>query len=206
MTFLEFQNKLKEYLIFSIRDIEKVFLDFDTRRLVEWQHKGYIKKIRNRYYYFANFQPDEYFMYLAANKIYKPSYISFETALSYYNLIPEGVYRMISATSLKTNEFDTPLGVFSYRHLKPELLFGYRLVAYKNQRYKIASIEKALLDYLYLNKGLQSYEDFEELRLHPETKEYIDENRFNKYLKLFNSGVLERKAQMFLKHISYINA
>ncbi len=67
-------------------------------------------------------------LFLIANKLYAPSYVSFEMALSYYGLIPEGVYAITSATSKKTATFQTPIGKFSYRTLKPQLFFGYNQV------------------------------------------------------------------------------
>jgi len=48
--------------------------------------------------------------------IYDPSYISFEYALSYWNLIPEGVKEIVSLTTGKTKQFDTPVGRFGYIH------------------------------------------------------------------------------------------
>ena len=43
---------------------------------------------------------------MVANKIYSPSYISLETALSYYGLIPESVYALTSVSTRKTISFN----------------------------------------------------------------------------------------------------
>ena len=44
--YLEFYNALTPYSVFSVKDIQKRFPDFDKRRLVEWQQKGYLVKVR----------------------------------------------------------------------------------------------------------------------------------------------------------------
>ncbi|MFA6645697.1 MAG: hypothetical protein WCS59_01135 [Sphaerochaetaceae bacterium] len=47
-----------------------------------------------------------------ASMIYSPSYISFETALAYHQLIPERTHAIMSAAFRLTKEkyFDTPFG------------------------------------------------------------------------------------------------
>ena len=52
---------------------------------------------------------------ILANKIFGPSYVSFEYVLSRAGLIPEGVRAVTSATPKRNRDFDTPLGRFSYR-------------------------------------------------------------------------------------------
>ena len=160
MRFIDFKLHFEPFKVFSTQDILKWDTDFDTRRLVEWQQKNYVRKIINRWYLFADASLDENFLYLIANRIYSPSYISFESALAYYRLIPEGVYTITAATSLKTHQFTTSFGSFSYRHLRPELMFGYKLINVNGLCYKIAEPEKLILDYLYLNTNLQSVPDF----------------------------------------------
>ncbi len=204
MRFLAFKEHFEAFRIFSVQDILKWDADFDTRRLVEWQKKNYLKKIVNRWYMFSDAVLDEGFLYLAANRIYSPSYVSFESALAYYRLIPEGVYMTTSATTLKTHQFTTILGTFSYRHLKPELMFGYRLVETGGQRFKMAEPEKLLLDYLYLNSQLQSISDFDSLRINKsELQTQLNMSRLLEYLTLFESKALEKRVNIFRNTIEY---
>lgn len=163
MTYLEFKDVLQEFPVLSIREIEKHFPDFDNRRLVEWQEKGYIQKLRNRYYRFTDCRVNEDYLFYCANTIYGPSYVSLESALSIYGFIPEGVFQITSCTTIKTNTFETPIGVFAYRNLKEDLFFGYHLQQWNGYHYAIAEPEKAIIDYLYLNK-IKSSEEFESLR------------------------------------------
>lgn len=204
MKYLDFKAHFEPFRIFSINDIKKWNEGFDTRRLVEWQQKGYLQKIINRWYIFSDVPVTERVRYLAANRIYAPSYISFESALAYHRLIPEGVFMITSATSLKTNSFNTSLGRFYYRHLKPELMFGYQLVEEQNQRLKMASPEKAILDYLYLNSDLISSESIEGLRINfMEVGELIDMGTLEKYLGLYKSKALDKRVGIFQQVVNH---
>ncbi|HMI66617.1 MAG TPA: hypothetical protein VK517_11295 [Cyclobacteriaceae bacterium] len=205
MRFFDFKDHFAAFKVFSVQDILKWDPDFDTRRLVEWQKKNYVKRIINRWYLFADTPLDENILYLAANRIYSPSYVSFESALAYYRLIPEGVYTVTSATSLKTHQFSTSIGTFSYRHLKPELMFGYRLINSNGQYCKMAEPEKLLLDYLYLNTTLQSDDDFDSLRLHQgELQALIRQDRLKEYLGLFQNKALEKRITTFLNVLQHV--
>jgi predicted transcriptional regulator of viral defense system len=202
MSYKELQEQLRDFSIFSLADIRKVEPDFDRRRLNEWQNKSYIKNVRRGYYMFVDTQLNEEKLFLIANKIYNPSYVSLEMALSYYGLIPEGVYSITSITTKKTEKFKTPIAEFSYRNVKPQLFFGYTLVIIGRQQYKLAEMEKAVLDYLYLNHKSTNKADLEEWRF--ESKGFlaqIDQNKFNRYLTVFNSPALEKRVKQFMNFI-----
>lgn len=204
MQFFNLKTQLKDFPIFSIGDIEKIDPTFHKQRLSEWQQKGYIKKIRRGHYIFSDLKLKEESLFIIANKIYRPSYISLEMAFSVYNLIPESVYQITSVTSQKANHFHTSVGDFSYRHIKPELMFGYELREYQNHRYLLAEREKAMLDYLYLNSHLQDEKDFAGLRFNiSEYKTAIDLNTFRKYLAAFNNKALSLRASRFLTYIDH---
>jgi predicted transcriptional regulator of viral defense system len=199
MKYLEFNNALTPYPVFSVKDIQKRFPDFDNRRLVEWQQKKYLLKVRRGYYCFGDRMKGEYFLYIAANKIYSPSYISLESALAYYNLIPEGVFMTTSVTTKNTANFDTPIGNFEYKHFKPALFFGYKLLQENDYTIKIAEPEKVILDYFYINAP-NSLEEIEELRFNEiQVKELINFEKLEKYQRVFNSKTLDKRIRMFLK-------
>jgi len=94
--------------------------------------------------------------FLLANHLLGPSYISFETALSYWNLIPERVYELSSATSQNSKIYKTKVGRFSYKHVPlPYYSFGIKQVELvKNQNVLIATAEKALCDKIVTTSGL----------------------------------------------------
>jgi predicted transcriptional regulator of viral defense system len=201
MRYLEFEKAFRDYPIFSVRDIEKRFPGFDNRRLVEWQQKRYLLKVRRGYYCFSERKRDEFFLYFSANKMYAPSYVSLETGLAYYNLIPEGVFTTTSVTTRNTANYETPIGNFGYKHMKEILFFGYRLIRGQGFTFKIAEVEKVVLDYLYLNK-VNSLEEMEGLRFNEiQARETIDFEKLSKYQRIFNSKVLDKRTGLFKKVI-----
>jgi len=202
MQYIELKKVLKDFTVFSLIDIKKVDSNFCRRRLNEWQDKGYIKKIIKGYYIFSDLEINENAFFEIANRIYSPSYISLEMALSYYHLIPESVYGITSASTHKTYRFKTQIAEFSYRTIKPNLFFGYNLTKYNNKYFKIASIEKTILDYFYLNPGIKNKNDFASLRFNSELfLKQINEEKFYKFLNKFNKKVLTKRINSFLKFL-----
>jgi len=202
MTYNELKEQLTSFIVFTLNDIRKVEPSFYRARLNEWQSKGYIKKIRRGYYIFSDSKLDEQALFLIANKLYAPSYVSFEMAFSRYGLIPESVYGITSATTKKTASFKTPLGEFIYHKIKPSLMFGYNLISYQNQNYKMAEIEKAVLDYLYINPQLETEADFFELRFNgQEFLAKADMQKINQYLAVFKNKNLNKRVDNFLQFI-----
>lgn len=201
--YFDFQRTFANFPIISIQEIAKSFLHFDKKALVNWQNKGYIQRIRNGYYVFSTTVKSEEFLFFTANKIYSPSYISFESALAYYGIIPEGVFLQTSATTLKTNYFKTSMGDFSYKKIKNSLFFGYHLVQKNELTYKIATKEKAILDTLYLSENISTLEDFEALRWNKEILKTLNFKQIQEYLTIIQSKALEKRIQLL---ISYIHA
>lgn len=201
MNYLSFKNSLEQFPVFSLKDIRKQFPAFDNRRLVEWQEKDYIVKLRRGYYTFKEGDRGEAFVYFTANKLYTPSYISLESALSYYNLIPEGVFTTISLTTRNTMEYATPVGSYKYRNVKKQLFFGYKLLNLKSLTIRMADPEKCVLDYLYLHK-IDTPDMLEEMRLNVnEINDLFDFDKFHHYASLFNSKVLRKRIRLFQKMI-----
>ncbi|MDY0282168.1 MAG: hypothetical protein RBR35_16600 [Salinivirgaceae bacterium] len=202
MSYLLFKSTFNTYPIFSLKDIEKAFPDFNKMNLYNWQKKGYIHKLRNQHYCFSDKQYDEEQQYIIANRIYKPSYVSLETALFYYGLIPEAVFTITSISTLKTQSFKTHIGNFTYNTLGSSRFFGYRLVQNEQFAFKIAEPEKALLDFLYLKSYIATMEDILGLRLNKTTLTYnFDFQKFYDYATLFNSKVLLHRVNLIREFI-----
>lgn len=199
MNYIRFKHELARFPVFSLADIRAVDPRFDRRRLTEWQHKGYIKKIIKGYYLFADADINEKRLFEIANKIYRPSYVSLESALSYYHLIPESVFAITSVSTRRTHRFETGIGRFIFRTIQPKLFFGYVVTP---DFVKIAYMEKALLDYFYLNSSLRSVDDFKSLRLNREVLlEQLREERLFNFLKRINQHTLTLRITQFMKWI-----
>ena len=107
---------------------------------------GLFIKLRNNYYMLKDSHLP---LYAIANKLYQPSYVSLETALSHYGIIPEVVYTVTSVTTKPTREFKTAKSVFSYQRIKKSVFAGYSPVTIEGHVVLLAEPEKALADYLY---------------------------------------------------------
>lgn len=202
MKFLELKSELKDFTIFSLNEIRNIEPDFYRPRLNEWQDKGYIKKVVRGYYIFSDLQLSEEILFKIANRIYLPSYISLESALSYYHLIPESVYGITSISTRKTYHFRTSIGEFIYRTLKPPLFFGYDLIKFQEKYLKMASIEKVLLDYFYLHSDIETEQDFDSLRINKEMFfEKMNEEKLQNFLEKFNQKKLTGRINRFWSYM-----
>lgn len=193
----DFQNSMKGFVVFTLSDIRKTFPNFAGKNLVNWQTKGYLNKLKNGCYAFSDLKPTEYNRFLASNKLYEPSYVSMESALSYYGVIPEGVYSVQAISTRKTKNFSNALGTFHYHSLKSSLYFGYRLVHEGDSiPFRIATLEKTLLDFLYLRSDIDCMEALEALRWNRDILAAIDWPILEQYLELFNSRTLRKKTEL----------
>ena len=202
MNYQQIKTNLNKLPVFFTSDLIKIDKDFHLQRLSEWQKKKEIKKIKRGLYIFSDKDIDEYYLFLIANVMLQPSYVSLNSALSIYNIIPETVFEISSVTSRKTSYYKTEFARFNYRSIKPSLLFGYKLVERNGFVYKIASLEKTVLDYLYFNKKADSIDYFEEYRFNKEMlNSQLDIDKFKRYLKAFNNNSLKKRANTFLEYI-----
>ncbi|MBI2641408.1 hypothetical protein HYW87_02320 [Candidatus Roizmanbacteria bacterium] len=154
MKYLEMQRKLKLNL-FTLLDVQKLFPEESDHaikvQLSRFGQKGLMTQIKRGLYCFDQSQVDEFEL---ANKLYQPSYISMETALNYYGLIPDITQSLTSVTLTTTKKIENQFGTFHYVKISRELFFGFQKVrSAKSQSYfNIAVKEKSLLDYLYIRR------------------------------------------------------
>ena len=107
---------------------------------------------------------------LIANHLLAPSYVSMQTALRYYGLIPEAVYTVQSMTFKAAKEFNTPVGNFCYYHISREAYpIGITQIKERNGVYIMATPEKALCDLIAILPGIN-------LRYRKEALEFLEEN------------------------------
>lgn len=203
MRFRDFQIDAKELPAFNLNDVRKFDPGFHRQQLTDWLERGYIQSLPNGFYMLADTQVDESYLFTLANRIYEPSYISTESALAHYLIIPESVLGVTSVSSRKTTHFDSKWGRFSYRSIKPVLMFGYRVVEHDRMiKYKIASLEKTVLDYLYWKRRIDSIDDFAGLRWNRQELSGLEDSPlFNNYLKVFNNKALEHRVDLLMEYI-----
>jgi predicted transcriptional regulator of viral defense system len=197
MNYQQFREGLLPFHVISISDVRKQFPMLDTRRLVEWQKKDYITKLINRHYLFTETQKSELMLLRVSNCLYKPSYVSLESALGYYHLIPESVYTIQAVTTKKTQLYETPVGAFNFRTMKPSLFFGYSILHINELPVLIAEKEKAIIDFFYLNPHVRETADIEAMRINRKEMQDIDWNKFDHYLAVFNNKALNARVNLF---------
>jgi predicted transcriptional regulator of viral defense system len=146
----------KEVSLFTATDFKRIFQikkeNTAYKILERLTKRGILERLTKRKYLFTFLESNDFQI---ANFLYFPSYISLESALSFYGIISQFPYQITSITPKKTKIIKTLNKEFSYSHIKLELFFGYE----KKEKFLIALPEKALFDYLYLcSKGLRSFE------------------------------------------------
>ncbi len=154
MTFLELRKRIKAN-IFTYLDVVKLFPE-DNPELVKTQLNRFSTKkliigIKRGLYCFEPETVDEFEL---ASRLYQPSYISLETALNYYGIIPDVPQAITSITLTTTKNLTNAFGNFYYTKIKPVLYFGFsKLKSTDSEGYfNLAKKEKALLDYFYIRK------------------------------------------------------
>ena len=137
------------------------------RQLSRWTRSGRIHQLRRGLYALAPPWRKQWpHPFLVANRLAPGSYVSGLSALAHAGAIPEYVPETTSVTAGRPQLRSTPLGRFSFRHMKDSLMFGYRHVALGHGHCAfVAEPEKAILDMIHLHPGGDRRPYLEELRL-----------------------------------------
>lgn len=168
--------------------------------------EGLLLPIRKDFYLIGSIlHKDPIDVFSIAPIIYGPSYISFESALSYQGWIPEAVRSITCAHLKKSKEFITPVGVFSYKHI-PSKDFSLGVNQYEKKRMIlfIADPWRALADMIYANKkNWKTLKDLSsDLRIEKESFEHSDQVLLEDLIKYYPSlrvrNVLKRLQKGFL--------
>ena len=163
-------------------------------QLARWTKSGRVYQLRRGLYAFAPpYQKVKPHPFVIANRMSRASYVSCQSALAFYGLIPEYVPATTSVTTHRPGRWETPLGVFDFRHIQFNLLRGYRMIDLGNeQRAFIATPEKALLDLVYLQPKSDSLAYMRELRL--QNLERLNLDGLRDQVEVFNTPKLQRAA------------
>ncbi len=166
------------------------------RQLDRWVKSGRLLQLRRGVYAVAPpYQAEAPHPFLVANLLRKPSYVSLQSALSHYGMIPEFVPVTTSVTTGRPEELDTPLGRFAFRHLKTTAFFGFTQTEIsRGQPVFLGSPEKALLDLFHLTPGSDSPEYLEELRFEPTDR--FDWHALRMHVERLDSRKLKRAAEL----------
>jgi predicted transcriptional regulator of viral defense system len=161
-TMLEDINRLHGLgnLPVELSSLQALYSDYayPTNKITQLCNQGLLTRIQQGLYLvpevISGKSPDTL---LIANHLYGPSYVSLESAMQEYGMIPEAVYSVESITMKRTKRFNTSVGEFNYYHVPR----GYYDIGVQTRRvtggysYLIATAEKALCDHFVKTNGLQ---------------------------------------------------
>lgn len=171
---MDFFKKNKEHKIFHFNHLKLITgmnnhaLRVALKRLND---KKLIKRVCRGYYGNPFFMPtlEEVSAY-----IYRPSYISLESALSRYGILSQIPQVLTCVTTKLPSVFNTSLGVIEYRQVKKGYFFGF----IKEGSYLIAEPEKAILDLFYLEGDKETVKRYSEFNF-----EGMNVKKLNRYAK-----------------------
>ena len=166
------------------------------RQLTRWTNSGRLIQLRRGLYSLAPpYQKIKAHPFVIANRLVGGSYVSLQSALAHYDLIPEFVPIVVSVCSSRPRQWSTPLGSFLFRHVDRKHLRGYQsLELGGGQSAVVALPEKALLDLIYLTPGGDSIEYIRSLRL--QNLELLSRDQLKGFAQLFGKPKLSRAADI----------
>ncbi len=158
--------------------------------------QGSLLKVRRGLYVFSEkMRKGPLSLHAVAARLYSPSAVSFESALSFHGLIPEGVYAVTSTCpQMKNKIYTTPLGEFTYRPV-PEAAFrlGIESIRAKGGSFLMSNPIKALFDLTYAKRRV--YANLEEIQ----SDLRIDLPELQRFAKEFSYLELETLANAYRK-------
>ena len=169
-------------------------------QISRWVKAGKLIQLKRGFYLlndpYRKISPSEFYI---ASVLKNPSYISLEKALEYHGLIPEAVTTYTCVTTKRPESFKTPVGCYDYKHVKPSLFWGYTSLNMNGQIIFMATVEKTLLDFFYLNHPKVTMDYLKEMRL--QNVEYINPKKLLEYARRFKKKNLMQAAELVGQYI-----
>ncbi len=175
-------EKLKNKLFFTIEDVAESFnIKIASSRVLCYRYvkKGIFLRLKKDLYILAykweNLSWEDFF--ILSNYLQVPSYISFMTALSFYEVSTQIQRNFFESASLKRSlSFNVKGVIFNFYKLKRDYYFDF----FKKENFFIATKEKAFVDSVYLYSLGRYKLDFSSLDL-----DKLDKKRIKNILRKF---------------------
>jgi len=135
----------------------KKYTKFVLKKIIyELKEKKWLVSLRRGFYFitdissrgFVNISP-----FVIASAFDKNSYISLDSALSFYGLFEQMLRTTSSVTTSRSKKYIFQDNTYRYLKINKELFFGYKLESLEGYYVKIAELEKVVLDYLYFKNS-----------------------------------------------------
>lgn len=169
------------------------------RQLSRWTRSGKLLQLRKGLYVLAPpFRKIKPHPFVVANRLVQGSYVSTQSALAFYGMIPEHVPGTTSVTTRRPGRRETPLGNFQFQHVRPAFFFAYRRTDLPDgQSAFVATPEKALLDLIHLQPGAEALDYLKALRL--QQLEQINAKALQRIVDILGKPKLARAAARILE-------
>jgi len=163
-------------------------------QLSRWVKTGRLEQIRRGWYLIKKpYRGASISSAEIATAVLEPSYLSFQWALAFHDIIPESVPNPTLATTRRGQTLRALGRILIYHHIHPRYFAGYVRENHNEESLVVATPEKALWDLIYLHT-----------RSRPFTMEWLNELRLQNLdrcnLRRFSS-FSQRLRKMGDKHI-----
>lgn len=201
MRFDDLLERARNYPVFTLEDCRKWFPETARStailQLSNFTKRGKITRVKRGLYMLSITEGLHPFV-IAVN-IDPESFISLESVLAQAGIIPETMFGTVAITTGKTRQFSIQgYGLIRFRHEKPSLNFGWKVLPIGQYSVRMASPEKALLDLMWFHRFEADVVGYiHELRLTiPQTFSW---GLFRRYYKLYESKHMDLMAQHIIK-------
>jgi hypothetical protein len=169
-------------------------------------HEGYLQRLKKDCYLIGKIaNKPRISTFELAQFIYGPSYISFESALSYHGWIPEKVVTTCSATIKRSKSFSTPIGEFSFEKTPGQSFkFGIDAIKEGNAHYLLADPWKAIADMIYCRKKswLTINDLMQDLRIEEESIQNHELDLLRELSQEYSHQFTRKTLQTFLRELT----
>lgn len=164
-------------------------------QLSRWTKTGKVVQLAKGLYTLAEpYRKASPHPFVLANAMKKASYVSLQSALAHFGMIPEYVPTVTSVTTKRPQQVANPTGTYMFHHIKTEWFHGYETLEFgRRQRAFVATPEKALMDLAYLTPGADRLDFLRELRL--QNLDILDGSRLSQLAAESGSPKLCRVAE-----------
>src|SRR5580693_4515432 len=160
--------------------------------LRRYEAQGLVERVSTKIYvnhFNQQFSPRD-----LVNVLRPRSYISLESALVERGIITQSPSILTCVTPSYPQSFRSKSGSIVYRKISPQLYWGFEEKATRYNKYLIAEPEKALLDWIYLNRQEGLPTPFDELQL-----QFLTPAKLRQYAERFPRTVQEVVKELLLE-------
>ncbi len=200
-------SSLESFPYFTIEAVKQLLGDESAAAgtiqtaLYRWMKAGQIIQVKKGVYmtrrFFEQHRADADFAPMVSAILIPQSYLSLEYILQRSAILTEMTYTVTAVTLKQTRVFENKLGTFTYRNIKADLYQGFTFTDYLGIPIAMATVAKALFDFLYLrpwksNRRLAGYNLAEDLRLNLEDFSENDLVEFAAFVEISKSKKMEQ--------------